>query len=105
MAIAITEANFEETVLKSDKPVIIDFWAEWCGPCRMVAPIIEELAKEYEGKAIVGKCDVDENPEIAAKFSIRNIPTLLFIKNGEQVDKLVGAVPKDKITEKLNSLI
>lgn len=105
MAIAITEENFDEIVTNSDKPVVIDFWAEWCGPCRMVAPIIEQLAGEYEGKAVIGKCDVDSNSEIATKFAIRNIPTILFVKNGEVADKLVGAVPKDKIVEKLESLL
>jgi len=105
MALEINEANFEETVVKSDKPVIIDFWAEWCGPCRMVGPLVEEVAAEYEGKAVVGKCDVDNNSEIAQKYSIRNIPTILFLKNGEVADKLVGAVPKAKITEKLDALL
>lgn len=99
MAIQITEANYDEIVAKSDKLTVIDFWAEWCGPCRMVAPLIAELATEYEGKALVGKCDVDENPDIASKFSIRNIPTIIFVKNNEVVDKLVGAVPKSKIAE------
>lgn len=105
MAVEFTDANFEETVLKSDKPVIIDFWAEWCGPCRMVAPIIEELAKDYEGKAVIGKVDVDTNNEISAKYGIRNIPTILFIKNGEVMDKQVGAVQKSVLAEKLNKLL
>ena len=105
MAQAVTEATYSELVEKSDKPVMIDFWAEWCGPCRMIAPIVEDLSKEYDGKAIVLKCDVDENPDIALKFSIRNIPTLVFIKNGELVDKLVGAVQRSKIVEKLDSLV
>ncbi|HON51689.1 MAG TPA: thioredoxin [Bacteroidales bacterium] len=105
MAVEITEANYNEVVAQSDKLVMIDFWAEWCGPCRMVAPIVAELATEYEGKAVIGKCDVDENSEIAVKFSIRNIPTLLFVKNGEVVDKLVGAVPKAKIVEKLDAYL
>lgn len=103
MAQEITEANYDEVVAKSDKLVVIDFWAEWCGPCRMVGPIIEALAGEYEGKAVIGKCDVDSNPDISVKFSIRNIPTILFVKNGEVVDKLVGAVAKDKIVEKIET--
>jgi thioredoxin 1 len=102
MALEITDANFEEVVLKSDKPVMVDFWAEWCGPCRMVGPVVDEISKEYEGKAIVGKVNVDHNPGVSAKFGIRNIPTILFIKNGEVVDKSVGAVPKVQLTEKLN---
>jgi thioredoxin 1 len=105
MALEITEANYDELVAKSDKLVVIDFWAEWCGPCRMVAPIVAELSTEYEGKAVIGKCDVDDNNEIATKFAIRNIPTLLFVKNGEVVDKLVGAVPKAKIVEKIEAYL
>ncbi len=103
MAIEITDANFEQVVLKSDKPVLVDFWAEWCGPCRMVGPVVEELAKEYEGKAIVGKVNVDNNPNISTNYSIRNIPTLLIFKNGEIVDKQVGAVPKSVLAGKLNA--
>lgn len=102
MAIEITDSNFEELVVKADKPVMIDFWAEWCGPCRMVGPVVEEMSKEYEGKAIVGKVNVDNNPGISAKFGIRNIPTILFLKGGEIVDKSVGAVPKSQLTDKLN---
>ncbi len=105
MALEINQANFEELVLKADKPVIIDFWAEWCGPCRMVGPIIEEMSKEYEGKAVIGKVDVDNNSEIATKYAIRNIPTILFIKNGEIVDKQVGAVPKATLVKKLEGLL
>jgi thioredoxin 1 len=101
MALEITDANFEELVLKSDKPVLIDFWAEWCGPCRMVGPVVEEIAKEYEGKAVVGKVNVDNNPGISVKFGIRNIPALLYFKNGEIVDKQIGAVPKSILANKL----
>jgi thioredoxin 1 len=103
MALVITDANFDEVVLKSDKPVLVDFWAEWCGPCRMVGPVVEELAKEFEGKAIVGKVDVDSNPEISMKFGIRNIPALLFFKGGEIVDKQIGAVPKSVLAQKLTA--
>ena len=103
MALVITDANFDEVVLKSDKPVLVDFWAEWCGPCRMVGPVVEELAKEFEGKAVVGKVDVDSNPEISMKFGIRNIPALLFFKGGEIVDKQIGAVPKSVLVQKLNA--
>lgn len=101
MAIQLTDANFDELVLKSTKPVLVDFWAEWCGPCRMVGPIVEEISKDFEATAVVGKVDVDNNPEISAKFGIRNIPTILFFKNGEIVDKQVGAVPKAVLAEKL----
>ncbi len=105
MALEITDANFEEIVLKSDKPVLLDFWAVWCGPCRMVGPLVEEIANEYEGKAVVGKVDVDSNPGVAGKFGIRNIPTLLFFKNGEIVDKQVGAVPKQVLVNKLEAIM
>jgi len=105
MAVEITDSNFEELVLKSDRPVVIDFWAEWCGPCRMVGPIVEEIAQEYQGKALVGKVDVDNNPGISSKFGIRNIPTILFIKNGEIVDKQVGAVPKSVLASKLEAIL
>ncbi|TAH00693.1 MAG: thioredoxin [Sphingobacteriales bacterium] len=102
MALEITDANFEELVLKADKPVLVDFWAEWCGPCRMVGPVVEELAKDFDGKALVGKVNVDHNPEISVKFGIRNIPALLIFKDGEIVDKQIGAVPKSVLAEKLN---
>ena len=102
MALEITDANFEELVLKSDKPVLVDFWAEWCGPCRMVGPVVEEIAKEYDGKAVVGKVNVDNNPQISMQFGIRNIPALLYFKDGQVVDKQVGAVPKSVLAEKLN---
>lgn len=103
MALEFTDANFEETVMKSDKPVLVDFWAEWCGPCRLIGPIVEELHGEYDGKALVGKVNVDENPGIAGQFGIRNIPTVLFIKNGEVVDRSVGAVPKGQLEDKLKA--
>src|ERR1041384_4610273 len=103
MALEITDANFEELVTKSTKPVLIDFWAEWCGPCRMVGPLVEELAKEYEGKAVVGKVNVDNNPNISMNYGIRNIPTLLYFQNGQVVDKQVGAVPKANLAAKLNA--
>lgn len=105
MAIEITDANFEELVVKSDKPVMIDFWAVWCGPCRMIAPIVEEMSGEYEDKAVIGKVDVDSNPNIAMKYGIRNIPTVLFVKGGEVVDKQVGAAPKQAFTAKLDALL
>ncbi len=105
MALEVTEANFDEKVIKSDVPVVVDLWAEWCGPCKMLTPIMEEMSTEYEGKALITKVDVDNNPGIAAKFGVRNIPTVLFFKGGEVVDKQVGAVPKDKLTEKLDSLL
>lgn len=100
MALEITSANFQE-VMKSDKVVMIDFWAEWCGPCRMVGPVVEELAKEYDGKAVVGKLNVDNEGDISAQFGIRNIPTILFVKNGEVVDKVVGALPKSEFVKVL----
>jgi thioredoxin 1 len=105
MALEITDANFEEIVMKSDKPVVVDFWAEWCGPCRMIGPVIEEMSTEYEGKAIIGKVNVDENPGVSAKFGVRNIPTILFVKNGEIADKSVGAVPKAQLTAKLDAIL
>ncbi len=105
MALEITDANFEELVMNSDKPVMIDFWAVWCGPCRMVGPIIEELATEYEGKAVVGKVDVDSNPNVAMKYGIRNIPTVIFVKGGEVVDKQVGAAPKQSFVTKLEAIL
>lgn len=103
MALSVTAANFDE-LMASDKPVVIDFWAEWCGPCRMVAPIVDELATEYEGRALVCKCDVDTNDEIAAKFAVRNIPTIIFVKGGILVDKQVGATSKAALAEKLEKL-
>ena len=103
MALEFTDANFEEQALKADKPVVIDFWAEWCGPCRMVGPIVEELATDYEGKAVIGKVNVDENPEISTKYGIRSIPTILFLKNGEVVDKQIGVVQKSVLAEKLDA--
>ncbi len=102
MAVQLTDSNFQTTVLDSNKVAIVDFWAEWCGPCKAIGPIIEEISKEYEGKAIVGKVDVDNNPEVAMKYGIRNIPTILFIKNGQVVDKQVGAVPKANLVAMLS---
>lgn len=103
MALEITDATFEEVVLKSDKPVLVDFWAAWCGPCRMVGPVIEEIATDYDGKAVVGKVDVDANQEFAAKYGVRNIPTVLLFKNGEVVDKQVGVAPKTTYTSKIDA--
>lgn len=104
MALAITKDNYEST-LASGKPVVIDFWAEWCGPCRMVAPIIDELAAEYEGRVVIGKCDVEENDDITMKYGVRNIPTIIFLKGGELVDKQVGAASKDALKAKIEKLL
>lgn len=100
--IEIKDSNFEEIVVKSQIPVLLDFWAPWCGPCRMISPIVDEIAKEYEGKWIVAKCNVDEAEEVPLKFGIRNIPTLLFFRGGEMKDKIVGATTKNAIIEKMD---
>ena len=104
MALEITDSNFQE-ILAEGKPVVMDFWAPWCGPCKMVGPIIDELATEYEGKVIIGKCDVDENCDVAAEYGIRNIPTVLFFKNGELVDKQVGSAPKSAYVAKIEAIL
>lgn len=101
MAFEFTDSNFQEAALDQDNLVVIDFWAEWCGPCRMVTPIIEDLASEYDGKAVIGKVNVDHNPEISMKYGIRSIPTILFLKNGEVVDKHVGATTKAVLEDKM----
>jgi thioredoxin 1 len=100
--IEITDANFNE-ILNTDKPVLVDFWAEWCGPCKMIGPVVKELATEYEGRAVIGKVNVDENPGTAAQFGIRSIPTLLVFKGGEIVDKQIGAVPKAVLAGKIDA--
>jgi thioredoxin 1 len=100
--VEVTEDTFEDEVLNSEQPVLVDFWAEWCGPCRMVSPIVEELAEEYDGKAKFAKVDVDENADISMEYNIRSIPSLLFFKDGEVVDQVVGAVPKSQLKKKLD---
>ena len=105
MALEITDATFEETVLKSKKPVLVDFWAAWCGPCRMVGPIIVQISEEYKDKAVVGKVDVDANQEFAAKYGVRNIPTVLVFQNGEVVGRQVGVAPKNAYTEAIDALL
>jgi thioredoxin 1 len=104
MEVTITKENFAE-LKAGNLPLVVDFWATWCGPCRMVGPIIDELAKQYDGKIVVGKCDVEDNEELAAEFGIRNIPTILFFKNGEVVDKLIGAQSKAKFEEKFEAML
>ncbi|GAB3970153.1 thioredoxin [Spirosoma terrae] len=103
-AVEATDANFNE-LINSDKPVLVDFWAEWCGPCKMIGPVVEQLAGDYEGKAIVAKMDVDQNAQIPAKFGIRSIPTLMVFKNGQLVDKVIGAVPRNVLEQKLQAAL
>ena len=105
MALEITDATFEEQVLNSEKPVMVDFWAAWCGPCRMVGPIIDEISDEYDGKAIVGKVDIDANQEFAAKYGVRSIPTVLVFKNGEVVERKVGVSPKNAYSDALDAVL
>ncbi len=104
MALEITDSNYQ-AILKEGKPVVMDFWAPWCGPCKMVGPIIDELATEYEGRVVIGKCDVDENGDVAAEYGIRNIPTILFFKDGKLVDKQVGSAPKPSFVAKIEALL
>jgi thioredoxin 1 len=103
-AIVLNDANFDATI-NSDKPVLVDFWAEWCGPCKMIGPVVEELAGDYEGKVVIGKLNVDENPSVTARYGIRSIPTLLVFKDGQIVDKQVGAVPKSVLAQKLEAQV
>ncbi|WP_410878252.1 thioredoxin [Myroides sp. DW712] len=105
MALEITDATFEEVVLKSDKPVLVDFWAVWCGPCKMLAPVVSELSADFDGKAVVGKVDVDNNQEFASKYGIRNIPTVLVFKNGEVVGRQVGVAPKKTYEDLINEAL
>ncbi len=100
----LTDSNFDQ-VINSEKPVLVDFWAEWCGPCKMIGPVVEELAGDYEGKAVIAKLNVDENPQVTARFGVRSIPTLLVFKNGQVVDKQVGAVPKSVLSQKLQAQV
>ncbi len=102
-AVELTDSNFDQEVLKAETPVLVDFWAEWCGPCRMVGPVVDELAGDYEGKVKVGKVDVDNNPQISMKYGIRSIPSLLIFKDGEVVDQIVGAVPKPHLQKQLDA--
>jgi len=105
MVITLTDANFDDMVLKADRPVLVDFWAEWCGPCRVIGPLVKEIAEDYKEKVIVGKLDVDSNPGVSSKYGIRNIPTVLFFKNGTVADKQVGAVPKGNLVNKVEALL
>lgn len=105
MAFEFTDINFSETALAEGEVSVVDFWAEWCGPCRLVGPVIEDLAKEYEGKALIGKVNVDHNPEVSMKYGVRSIPTILFIKNGEVVDKHVGTATKTTLAQKIDALL
>jgi thioredoxin 1 len=105
MALEITDANFEEIVMNSDKPVLVDFWAAWCGPCKMLGPVVNQIADDYEGKAVVGKLDVDANQQYAAQFGVRNIPTVLIFQNGELVGRQVGVAPKNTYTEAIDKLL
>jgi thioredoxin 1 len=105
MAFEFTDANFSDTALADDSVSVVDFWAEWCGPCRLISPIIEDLAKDYEGKALIGKVNVDQNPETSFKYGVRSIPTILFLKNGEVVDKHVGTATKATLSQKIEALL
>jgi len=102
---SVTSDNFEETVLKAQNLVMVDFWATWCGPCKIVSPVVEELAKEYEGRVLFAKVNTDENPDLASRYNIRGIPTLMFFKDGKVADQIVGAVPKAQLKSKIDSLL